>query len=124
MDINLRKHDLKTQHGNKEILIIDMEGYLDIQSIPKIKSEIKKSLENTYYCIINLKKMVLLDSCALGLIVSILRFVNNNNGILKLTNLSSDIKRIFHISRLDKVFDICNSEYEALEKIEKEIKKD
>ncbi|WP_026903377.1 STAS domain-containing protein [Pedobacter glucosidilyticus] len=64
--------------------------------------------------IISFKEVNYLDSSFLGAVVAILKHLIPLNGKLVLTQLNQDIKNLFELTRLDKVFNIEYDFSEAL----------
>ena len=60
---------------------------------------------------LDLSDVPYIDSAGLGTLVSILRETRNAKKALKLVGLRQNIKRIFEMTRLDKIFDV----YDTLE---------
>jgi len=54
--------------------------------------------------IISFEKVEYLDSSFLGALVAILKNLLPLNGTLRITGLNSDIKNLFELTRLDKIF--------------------
>lgn len=48
-----------------------------------------------------------IDSTGLGALVSVYKNCVEHNGSIKLTNLKEEVRKLFELTRLDKVFEIC-----------------
>lgn len=55
-----------------------------------------------------------MDSSGLGTLVEALRWSRRNGGQLKLVGLAESVRSVFEISRLETVFEIYDTEAEAL----------
>lgn len=107
MQINLKRQ--------ADILICAVCGDIDINTFPDIRKEFEKiAKEKTQKIIVNLEKVNYIDSSGLATLVEALKRVREYGGKIKLTNLSGKVKSLFEITRLEKLFDISNTEDEAL----------
>ncbi|MES2457723.1 MAG: STAS domain-containing protein [Bacteroidota bacterium] len=66
--------------------------------------------------IISFECVEYLDSSFLGALVAVLKRLITQNGQLILIELNNDIRNLFELTRLDKIFDLKNSLETALEK--------
>jgi anti-sigma B factor antagonist len=64
--------------------------------------------------VVNMAQVEFMDSSGLGTLVEALRWSRRNDGQLKLAGLSQAVRNIFEISRLDSVFQVYDTEAEAL----------
>lgn len=99
------------------VMVISVKGELDALVAPKLKEKlIKASEEGQVKFIIDFKDLIHINSLAMGILRGRLREVKENNGDIKLINLNSHIATIFEMVGLDEIFEIYNSEEEALSK--------
>jgi anti-sigma B factor antagonist len=97
----------------KEIKVI---GELDALVAPKLKERISKLIElENYKFIIDFEELVHINSLAMGILRGKLRTVKDLGGDIKLINLNEHIKTIFEMIGLDEIFDIYDSEEEAVQ---------
>jgi len=91
------------------------EGDIDINSSPQVKKIFDKvSQEKSEKVLINLKGVGYIDSSGLATLVEILKNFRVYGGKLKLSNLSNKVKSLFEITKLEKLFDISETEEEAV----------
>jgi len=109
MELNLKKS------GNA--ITIYLEGRLDVHLSADIEKEINKliSAESTSHFILNLKDVEYMSSSGLRIFVSTMRILKEKKRKLVLCNMNSAVKKIFEVVELTDMFDIFNSENEALE---------
>lgn len=92
-----------------------VEGEVDINSSPAIKKSFDKLIAaRTPKIIINLSKVTYVDSSGLATLVEILKNMKAYGGRLRLTNMSSKIKSLFEITKLEKLFEIMADEADAI----------
>ncbi|MDD5136258.1 MAG: STAS domain-containing protein [Candidatus Omnitrophica bacterium] len=97
------------------LMICRMEGEIDISSSPDIKKVFDKLIaQKTPKIIVDLVSVSYVDSSGLATLVGILKNMRSYGGKMKLVGMSSKIKSLFEITKLDKLFDIAASEEEAI----------
>ena len=97
------------------LTVCHVEGEIDINSSPAIKKAFDRILSaKTPKIIVNLSKVTYVDSSGLATLVEILKNMRSYGGRLRLTNLSSKIKSLFEITKLEKLFEIMADEEEAI----------
>jgi len=99
------------------ITVCHVEGEIDINSSPDIKKAFDKLIAGkTPKIVINLSKVTYVDSSGLATLVEILKNMRSYGGKMRLANMSTKIKSLFEITKLEKLFEIMASEEEALAK--------
>jgi len=107
MQINLEKKG--------EVSVFKVTGDIDIESAPQVKKTFDKAITSaSKQVVINLQEVSYVDSSGLATLVEILKNMRSHGGKLKLANLSAKVKGLFEITKLDKLFDITQSEEEAI----------
>ncbi len=85
--------------------IFKPEGDLDIYTSSQFKEEIIKRLdEQETDIIIDGEKLEYVDSTGLGALISILRNMKENEKKIYIDNVKPNIRKIFHITKLDEMF--------------------
>jgi len=107
MEINRRE--------NNNIVILDINGEIDLYNAPDIKDTIKELIdEEKRQIIINLEKVSYIDSSGIGVLISSLSNLKKVGGALKIINVYASVKKVFELTKLTSFFDIFDSEDEAL----------
>jgi anti-sigma B factor antagonist len=97
------------------VRVIKVVGELDALVAPKLKERMAKLIEqDAINFIIDFEELVHINSLAMGILRGKLRTVKEIGGEIKLINLNDHIKTIFEMVGLDEVFEIYESEEEAL----------
>ena len=92
------------------------EGDIDINTSPQVKKAFDKLMQvKSEKVLINLQKVAYIDSSGLATLVEVLKNLKNFGGRLKLCNLSNKVRSLFEITKLEKLFDIADTEEEALQ---------
>lgn len=103
-----------------DICILEIEGEVDAEHSAQLKKAIVKAREDyAKHFILDLSGVSFIDSTGLGVLISLMRHLNENGGKLKLAGLQDEVRSIFEITRLYKVFDLCPSAEEALREMPK-----
>jgi len=98
------------------IKVCSAEGDIDINTSPQVKKAFDKLVQSkSEKVVINLQKVAYIDSSGLATLVEILKNFKSFGGRLRLCNLSSKVKSLFEITKLEKLFDIKESEEEAVQ---------
>lgn len=103
------------QEEKSGVLVCYAAGEIDINTAPQVKKIFDKLIgAKKDKIILNLKDVTYVDSSGLATLVEILKGMRPYGGRLKLTNLSTKVKNLFEITKLEKLFDITAEEEEAV----------
>jgi anti-sigma B factor antagonist len=108
---------MKVEHvqKGKVLLVTPNESRLDAGVAQIFKSKMSELVEAGHAdIVIDLSKVTLIDSSGLGVLVSIMKKIGEK-GEIRLCGLRDNIKSLFQLTRLDKVFAIYHSQAEAVE---------
>lgn len=98
-----------------DVRVIKVCGELDALVAPKLKERISKQIElDIVKFVIDFEDLVHINSLAMGILRGKLRVVRDLGGDIKLVGLNDHIKTIFEMIGLDELFDIYNTEEEAI----------
>ncbi len=99
-----------------DVTILDMNGKVTIgEGSIALRSTIRRLLgEGKKKILLNLSGVGYVDSSGIGELVSSFTAVNKESGSLKLLNLTQKIQDLLAITKLLTVFDVYESESEAL----------
>lgn len=108
--------NLKTEVKNDIVIISVKEERLDAHNSGDLKIEMKRLFEEgTKNILVDLKEVRFIDSSGLGALVSGFKNAISHQGNLKLATLQPQVKSMFELTRLHRVFEIYASAPEALE---------
>jgi anti-sigma B factor antagonist len=86
-----------------------------------LREEVKKAIQDgAKRIVLNLGDVNYIDSGGLGTLVALHTTAHNAGSTIKLANLTKRIGDLLQVTKLLTVFDVRNSEYEALESFRKE----
>ena len=99
-----------------DVTVLDMSGKITIgEGSVSLRAAIRRLLEEgKKRILLNLAGVSYIDSSGIGELVSSYTAINKEGGQLKLLNLTQKIKDLLTITKLLTVFDVYDSEAEAL----------
>ena len=87
--------------------IVELKGELDVSSAEEFKSKLYGMTDEKVADIkINLEGLDYIDSTGLGVMVGVLKRLKVNNKGIYLSNPKSNVRKIFEITGLDKIFNL------------------
>jgi len=97
------KIDLHTVFG---ICVFSPQGRLDAASTPQLRKCIHEKNFPDTDIVVDLSGVDFLDSNGLGALVAGARWLRQHNGDLKLAAPVDNVRRVFNLTRADRLFDI------------------
>lgn len=86
---------------------IELEGEVDIYTANNLKESIIDIISNNQEdIIIDASKLVYIDSTGLGVLIGALKRLKQKEKDIYIINARSNIKKIFNITGLDKIFKV------------------
>jgi len=104
------------QRNLSDVVVLDLSGRLWILDLPLRDLMNRLLSEGRRQFVLNLAGVDYIDSSGLGQLVSIWSSVRNKQGHMTLLNPSKRVLRLFEITRLTTVFEICDQEPDAIQK--------
>ncbi len=107
MEITVEKAD------DVAIAVLPLEE-LDASNVDEFKREIAPLLQSSDKLVIDLARLRFVDSSGLGALLSCLRQLSAKGGDLKLSGMSKQVRAVFELVRLHRLFDIFATTEEAV----------
>jgi anti-sigma B factor antagonist len=108
--------NVKRQNIEDVVLLTIIDKDANLTKSENFKQIVFKEIESgTRNLIISFENVEYLDSSFLGALVAILKNLVPKNGKLTLIELNNDIRNLFELTRLDKIFNLMNSLETAIE---------
>ena len=108
--------NLVNETQNDVVILYVKEERLDAHNSAELKSAVQKLFEDGKKSVlVDLKEVRFIDSSGLGALVSGFKNAISHQGNLKLSSLQSQVKSMFELTRLHRVFEIFPSTVEAIE---------
>jgi anti-sigma B factor antagonist len=90
----------------EQYAVLTAGGRLDTTTAPDLKAAIKRLVKDgCLHVIVDLDGVSFIDSSGLAALVSGLKAVRDAGGTLKLTGLSDQVRTVFGVTLLDRVFE-------------------
>jgi anti-sigma B factor antagonist len=88
---------------------------LDAGNSAEFKREVTPLLDATTKFVFDLSRLRFVDSSGLGAFISCLRKLNAKGGDLKLRGMSKQVRGVFELVRMHRIFDIYPTKEEAVQ---------
>ena len=107
--------NLSSSTVEQGVVVIDcpLEN-LDASNVKSFRDAIKPLITGQTRVVINMSQMKFVDSSGLGALISCLRDVTGEKGQLKLCAMTRSVRALFELMRMNRVFDIFESQEEAV----------
>ena len=94
-----------------------VKGYLDAHTAPELENAFQTLVdEGRYKVVVNFSDLTYISSAGLGVFMGFIETVRENQGDIKLTNMSPKIYRVFDLLGFPLIYEIYNDEDEAIRK--------
>ena len=102
------------------VSVMHCGGSLDADSIAAFK-KIAYALvdKGATKLVVDCAHLTFVDSMGLGVLISLLRRARQRQGDVKMASLTDDVKTIFEITRLHRLFEVCTDTPTAVRRFEK-----
>jgi anti-sigma B factor antagonist len=106
--------DIAVDHIEDVAVAVLPVDELDAGNTGEFKRDIAPVLEANTKLVVDLSRLRFVDSSGLGAFLSCLRQVNAKGGDLKLCGMSKQVRTVFELVRLHRIFDILGTREEAV----------
>jgi anti-sigma B factor antagonist len=99
-----------------EIYLVGVEGEIDLYSAPELRSRLAKAIDGgTTRLVVDLEQATFIDSTTLGVLIAAVKRVQPVGGTVAIVCSDHNIRRIFELTGLEKVFPIRDSREQAID---------
>ncbi len=115
--MSTKRRIVVTDEGPVSVVRFIDKKIVDSASIEQLGEELNALVlvDKKTIILLNFEGVEFMSSAALNKLISVNSKLKTAQGRLKLCNLRAEIKEVFTITRLDRVFDIRKTEPEAIE---------
>lgn len=108
--------ELTTKEEENTLVISLLSENLDAKDAPDFKQKVIDLItsNNRQNIVFDLTRLRFIDSSGLGSFLAILRALNARNGNLKLVGMNKNVKTMFELVSMHKIFEILENKEEAL----------
>ena len=99
--------------GDVAVVRVPVEE-LDASNVGEFKRDLAPVLEAHTKLVFDLRRLRFTDSSGLGAFLSCLRHVNAHGGDVKLCSMAPQVRAVFELVRLHRIFDIYSTLEEAI----------
>jgi anti-sigma B factor antagonist len=93
-----------------EVDVLVLNGRLDASCAKEVKDKVRElTKQHRVKLVIDMAGVDFIDSSGLGSLVASLRSVNKNGGEIKVAALQDQVRAIFELTRLHRIFDIFDN---------------
>ncbi len=95
--------------------VISVSGDIDLYTSPDLRKAITKLVKKKIsLLVVDLKQVDYMDSSGVATLVEGLQLTARYDGSFRVASLNEDVREVFELARLDKVFDIYDNLDQAL----------
>ena len=97
------------------VRILEVHGDADLHSAPELRERIRGAIDagaNTV--VVDLSTTTIIDSTSLGVLLGGMKRLREQNGQIRLVVPRPEVRRVFEITMLDRVFPLHDTQAEAL----------
>jgi anti-sigma B factor antagonist len=100
-----------------KISVINLNGYLDAHTAPTLEKNFTQLIdEKCYNIVVNFEELAYISSAGLGVFMAYIEKIRENNGDIKLSNMSEKVYNIFDLLGFPLLYEIYKTEDEAIKK--------
>jgi anti-sigma B factor antagonist len=109
---------IHTTHDGKTIAILTPKGRLDITTAWQFRLKLQECISRVSpYVVVNLSQVNFIDSSGLTSLVAGMRDADKVKGSFRICSVHPEAKLVFEVTMMDTVFEIFDTEAEALQSI-------
>ena len=106
--------------ADNDVAKLYLSGYLDAHTATELECAISQIIgEGKYYILVNFKNLDYISSAGLGVFMAFVEEIRENNGDIKLCEMSQKVFQVFDLLGFPILFDILESEEQVMEKFNK-----
>ncbi len=103
------------QREKDSVNVLELKGYLDAHTAPKLEEAFQSLLQNRRYrIVVNCRDLSYISSAGLGVFMAYIEDVRMNDGDIKLTNMSPKVYNVFDLLGFPLLYEIFKDEQEAI----------
>jgi anti-sigma B factor antagonist len=106
---------IQSSRSQNEVSVVLLKGALEATLAKDLREELEKVSQQQNDLVLDFQQVSFIDSSCLGTLVSLAKDLREKKGDIKITGLADDVRSIFQITRLDRVFQLYDTVDEAVE---------
>ena len=106
-----RSHDANTQ-------VVDLAGEIDVYTAPDLRQKLGDAVESdALNLVINLESVRYIDSSGLSVLLETHKRARARNGRMSVICTHNQILKLFNLTGLNKILQVCGTESEAVQAV-------
>jgi anti-sigma B factor antagonist len=96
--------------------VFDVVGDADLHSVPELRERLRSAIDDgATIVVLDLSETTLVDSTTLGVLLGALKRLRERDGQIRLIVPRSEIRRVFEITTLDRIFPLFETRAQAID---------
>ncbi len=105
------------QREHDSIQVLELKGYLDAHTAPKLEEAFQNLLKSERYnIVVNCRDLSYISSAGLGVFMAYIEDVRKHRGDIKLSNMTPKVFNVFDLLGFPLLYDILKDEQEAVQR--------
>lgn len=105
------------QREHDSIQVLELKGYLDAHTAPKLEEVFQNLLKSERYnIVVNCRDLSYISSAGLGVFMAYIEDVRKHRGDIKLSNMTPKVFNVFDLLGFPLLYDILKDEQEAVQR--------
>jgi len=106
---------IEEESPHPAVRVLKVHGDADLHSAPELRERIRSAIdEGATTVVVDLSATTLIDSTSLGVLLAGMRRLREQDGQIRLVVPRPEVRRIFEITMLDRIFPLHDTQEEAL----------
>lgn len=106
---------IEEQSPKPAVRVLAVHGDADLHSAPELRERIRGAIdEGANTVVVDLSATTLIDSTSLGVLLGGMKRLREQDGQIRLVVPRPEVRRIFEITMLDRIFPLHDTQEEAL----------
>ena len=104
-----------TKKVDDDIAVLYLKGFLDAHTAPELEKAFQELIvEKQYNILVNFLNLDYISSAGLGVFMGFIEKIRENNGDIRMSNMTPKVFKIFDLLGFPKLYKIFKEEQEAL----------
>ena len=97
------------------VRVLIVHGDADLYSAPELREHVRSAIDaGATTIVVDLTDAAVVDSTSLGVLLAAMRRLHEQNGQIRLVVPRAEVRRVFEITMLDRIFALHETQEEAL----------
>lgn len=118
MQVDRDEFRLESSRLSGDTTLIELRGQVDLHTAPELKEHLVSAIdEGAVNVVVDLTETTFIDSMTLGVLLGAVRRLRPRGGRLRIVCDDPNVRKIFEITLLDRVFALYPTRERALERL-------